>query len=188
MIDSDRADVLLREAIDWLEANYGSQVFYVERDIVYTLQNHLVSRVDAERLPFRVYDDYPIIPGQYRHLSVDLALVSPTTDVLVAAEFKYEPCHQRLDLLKPNLPVTIWADVVNDTLRAHQYVDEGRATVAYAVCIDEGNYIAKRDLSGVATVLEVSQLGHGAFVMKAPMMLSPVLTLRPPSCTFVIPT
>jgi hypothetical protein len=75
--------------------------------------------------------------------------------------------------------VTIWADVVNDTLRAHQYVDEGRATVAYAVCIDEGNYIAKRDLSGVATVLEVSQLRHGAFVIKAPMMLSPVLTLWP---------
>jgi len=35
----------------------------------------LVSRVDAERLAFRVYNDYPIILGQYRHLSVDLALV-----------------------------------------------------------------------------------------------------------------
>jgi len=40
MIATDRADVLLREAIDWLEANYGSQVCYVERDIVYIFQNH----------------------------------------------------------------------------------------------------------------------------------------------------
>jgi hypothetical protein len=136
-----------KEAIEWLGAKYGSKVFYFERDIVYTLQSHLVARVDAERFPIRVYNDYPIIPGQYRSLSADLALVSTTKDVLLAAEFKYEPCHRRPDLLKSKLPVTIWADIVKDTLRAYRFVEEGRARVAYAVCIDEGNYLAQRDLS-----------------------------------------
>jgi hypothetical protein len=147
MIDSEGADALFRDAIDWLGAHYGSQVFYFERDIAYTLQSHLVARVAAERLPFRVYNDYPIIPGQYRSLSADLALVSTSKDVLLAAEFRYEPCHRRLDLLKTKLPVTIWADLVKDTKRVRQFVIEGRAKVAYAVCIDEGNYLAKRDLS-----------------------------------------
>ena len=147
MIDAEQADALFREAIDWLGADYGSRVFYLERDIVYTLQSRPVAGVDAERLPFRVYDDYPIIPGQYGGLSADLAVVSASQEVLLAAEFKYEPCHRRPDLLKPTLPVTIWADIVKDTLRAHRFVEEGRAKVAYAVCIDEGNYLAQRDLS-----------------------------------------
>ena len=107
MIDAERAEALFREAIDWLGAQYGSQVFYFERDIVYTLQSRPVTRAAAERLPFLVYNDYPIIPGRYRHLSVDLALVSTAREVLLAAEFKYEPCHERPDLLKMKLPVTV---------------------------------------------------------------------------------
>jgi hypothetical protein len=122
-------------------------VFYFERDIVYTLQSQLVMRVDKERLPFRVYNDYPIIPGPYRSLSADLALVATSKEVLLTAEFKYEPCHRRQDLLKTKLPLTVWTDIVHDTKRAQQFVQDGRTKVAYAVCIDEGNYLAKRDLS-----------------------------------------
>jgi hypothetical protein len=147
MSDSERADALFREAIDWLGSDYGSHIFYFERDIVYTLQNHLVAQIDAERRPFRVYNDYPIIPGRYRSLSVDLAIVSTTKEVLLAAEFKYEPCHRRIDLLKTKLPVTVWTEIMHDTQRVAQFVQEGRAKVAYAVCIDEGNYLARRDLS-----------------------------------------
>jgi hypothetical protein len=36
---------------------------YFERDIVYTLQKRLVAQIDAECAQFRVYNDYPIIPG-----------------------------------------------------------------------------------------------------------------------------
>ena len=37
---------------------------YFERDIVYTLQKRLVAQIDAERPPFRVYNDYPISRAQ----------------------------------------------------------------------------------------------------------------------------
>jgi hypothetical protein len=95
----------------------------------------------------RVYNDYPMIAGSRRSLSADLALVSPTDEVLVAAEFKYELCHRLRDLLRTKLPVTVWADIVRDTERVRQFVHEGKTTVAYAICIDEGNYLAQRDLS-----------------------------------------
>jgi hypothetical protein len=65
----------------------------------------------------------------------------------LAAEFKYELCHRRSDLLKTKLPVTIWTEIVHHTERAARFVQEGRANVAYAVCIDEGNYLVRRDLS-----------------------------------------
>ena len=93
-----------------------------------------------------MYNDYPMIPGAHRSLSADLALVA-TDQVLLAAEFKYEPCHRRLDLLKNKLPVTVWTETVHDTTRARQFIDLRRTKIAYAVCIDEGNYLAKRDLS-----------------------------------------
>jgi hypothetical protein len=54
-------------------ADYGSHTFYFERDIVFTLPSNLAATIDAQRLPFWVYNDYSIIPRQYRHLSVDLA-------------------------------------------------------------------------------------------------------------------
>src|SRR5688572_18986663 len=147
MIDMELAEVLFRQAIEWLGASYGSHVFYFERDIVYTLQAHLTERVSAEHLPVRVYNDYPMIAGPRRSLSADLAMVSPTDEVLVAAEFKYEPCHRRLDLLKTKLPLTVWAEIVHDTERAQQFVQERKTRVAYAICIDEGNYLAQRELS-----------------------------------------
>jgi hypothetical protein len=109
------AEALFREALEWLGANYGSRVFYFERDIVYTLQSQLVIRVDQERLPFRVYNDYPIFPLQYRSLSADLALVAGSKEVLLTAEFKYEPCHRRQDLLKTKLPLTEWKAIMRDT-------------------------------------------------------------------------
>ena len=47
MVDPEveAAEAIFRGAIDWLGEDYGRRVFYVERDIVYTLQTHLVERV-----------------------------------------------------------------------------------------------------------------------------------------------
>jgi hypothetical protein len=115
--------------------------------LVYTLQSHLVQRVESEHLPYRIYNDYPMIAGLRRSLSADLAIVSSSNEALVAAEFKYEPCHRRLDLLQNKLPVTVWAEIKKDTTRAVEFVKLNKTKVAYAVCVDEGNHLAKRDLS-----------------------------------------
>jgi hypothetical protein len=77
----------------------------------------------------------------------ELAIPRSSGEVLVAAEFKYEPCHRRLDLLQNKLPVTVWAEIEKDTKRAVEFVKLDKAKVAYAVCVDEGNHLVKRDLS-----------------------------------------
>ena len=103
MVDpaAEAAETVFRDALARLGADYGSRVFYVERDIVFTLQTRMVEGVRSEQLPVRVYNDYPMIAGPRRSLSADLALVAtPGDQALLAAEFKYEPCHRRLDLLK----------------------------------------------------------------------------------------
>jgi hypothetical protein len=45
----EAAEAIFRAAIDWLGDSYGSRVFYFERDVVYTLQTHLVERVRSEQ-------------------------------------------------------------------------------------------------------------------------------------------
>src|SRR6266700_1948153 len=63
-------------------------------------------------LPFRVFHDYPILPGKRRSLCVDLAILNTDSLVEVAVEFKYEPSHNRSDIwptkLKPS--VVFWGD------------------------------------------------------------------------------
>jgi hypothetical protein len=163
MVDPEveAAEVIFRGAVDWLGKHYGEHVFYVERDIIFTLQTHMVEQVRSDQLPLRVYNDFPMIAGLRRSLSADLALVATPGDrVLLAAEFKYEPCHRRLDLLKNKLPVTVWSEIVHDTERAQQFIEPGRAKIAYAICIDEGNYLAKRDLSAYGDHLEWAGQPH----------------------------
>jgi hypothetical protein len=96
---------------------------------------------------WRLFNDYPMIPGPRRSLSADLALLDARREVRLAVEFKYEPCHRRHDVLRDRLPVTAWADIVKDIDRVRRYVQENRTDVAYAVVIDEGNYLARRDLT-----------------------------------------
>lgn len=111
------AERLFTDALDWLGRRYGDRVFYVERDIVYTLQSKLNELISSQAGEWRVYNDYPMLPGPRRSLSADLSLLTPQRDVAVAAEFKYEPCHRRVDVLKNKLPVTVWSDIVKDTVR-----------------------------------------------------------------------
>ena len=145
------AEELIIDALAWLGEHYGEQVFYVERDIVYTVQQRLNSQLHTRELPWTVYNDYPMIPGPRRALSADLAVIGGDGAVLVAVEFKYEPCHRRGDVLKNKLPVTSWSEIVKDTMRVRDFVAQGIAPVAYAVVIDEGGYLARRDLTVYAT-------------------------------------
>lgn len=141
------AEQLFVRVLRELGEAYGDHVFYVERDLVYAVQRQLQELIDAESGPWRLYNDYPMLPGPRRSFSADLALVDSAGEVVVAAEFKYEPCHSRPDVLRNKLPVTVWSDIVKDTARTREFVDRGKAEVGYAVVIDEGGHLAKRDLA-----------------------------------------
>lgn len=142
----DPAESIFLHALHEFGQKYSQQVFHVERDIVYTLQRRLNQLIVDEGAQLSVYNDYPMLPGPRRSLSADLALLDAVGRVAVAVEFKYEPCHTRLDVLKNKLPVTVWADIVKDIARIRQFVDQGKTAIGYAIVIDEGGYLAKRDL------------------------------------------
>ena len=50
---------LFKEALGWLGKNYRK--FYTERDIVWTIQKHLIRVIKRKHLPYKVFNDYPII-------------------------------------------------------------------------------------------------------------------------------
>lgn len=141
------AETLFRHGLGWLSEQYGDRVFYVERDLVYTLQTRLNQLIAADKAPLTVCNDYPMLPGPRRHLSADLALIAPSGDVAVAVEFKYEPCHRRHDVLRHKLPVPVWADILKDTVRVHDFVELGKTAIGYAICVDEGGHLSRRDLT-----------------------------------------
>lgn len=91
---SDAAQ-MFEDAIRWLRETYDDRPFFVERDVVYTVQLQLWQRIREHGLDWSLFNDYPMIPGPRRHLSADLAIRSGGGDVLLAAEFKFEPVHQR---------------------------------------------------------------------------------------------
>lgn len=100
--------------------------------------------INYRRLPYGVFNDYPMIPGTRRSLSTDLIIRSPSGTVLVAAEFKYEPSHSRLEFkaLPGKLPVVFWGPegVAKDITRIAQFVDQGVAESAFSLFVDEGKH------------------------------------------------
>lgn len=145
MIEAER---LFEDALDWLRATYDSHgFFHVERDVVWTVQKRLTVQVAALQLPLRVFNDYPMVPAKNRSLSADLCLVGAQGSVDVAAEFKFEPAHARGDVQKQKLPVVFWGmdGVGKDVQRVRDYVEHGKARVAYSVFIDEGGAFRHRE-------------------------------------------
>jgi hypothetical protein len=142
------ASALFEEAVGWLRENYGRFEFWVERDVVWTLQTRLRAMVGESCLPFTVLSDYGLLPGPRRSLSADLVIRDAVGQVLVAAEFKYEPSHLRLEFQgQPGkLPVVFWgADgVAKDVARIRQFVEAGAASAAFALFLDEGRYFRAR--------------------------------------------
>lgn len=135
---------LWQQALAWLHRHYADYRFYVERDVVWTVQIYLQRRIDEAGLNYRVYNDHPMLPGPRRNLSADLAIVDAVGTVAVAVEFKYEPAHGRSDILKQKLPVVAWSEVGKDVYRIHEFVALGKAGAAYAVFIDEGGAFRHR--------------------------------------------
>jgi hypothetical protein len=83
--------------------------------------------------------------GPRRSRSADLAIRTASGDVLLAAEFKFEPDHARRDLLANKFPVTGWGDALKDIGRIEEFVSAGKVPVAYAVLIDEGRFYRTRE-------------------------------------------
>ncbi len=156
---------LFEESLAWLRDNYGRYRFWAERDIVWTLQTHLNSEISEHSLPFVVFNDFPILPGPKRSLSSDLVLLGPDRLVRVAAEFKYEPSHNRHDIQKQKLPVVFWGKegVRGDIDRIHRFVSMGKARAAYSVFIDEGGYFRKRPAPADSQWIE---WGSGVWVLQ----------------------
>jgi hypothetical protein len=140
------AMMLFEETMAWLRERYDEFEFWVERDLVWTIQSRLRHVVRERSLPFGVLNDYPLLPGARRARSADLVIRDEGQVVLLAAEFKYEPSHQRAEVLPGKLPVVFWGDdgVAKDVQRIREFVELGVARAAYAVFIDEGGYFRQR--------------------------------------------
>jgi hypothetical protein len=143
---SKSAEDLFNETLAWLESHYWDHPFFLERDLVWTVQRDLTLRINQAGAAFRVHNDYPMIAGPRRSLSADIALLDLNGVVELAVEFKYEPSHKRLELLQSKFPVVFWgADGVGkDVARVQQYVQLQKAKVAIAVFIDEDGYFTNR--------------------------------------------
>ncbi len=138
---------LFEETISWLKDNYSNTTFFVERDIVWTIQTKMLNVINERHLPYKVFNDYPMIPGKRRSLSTDLVIVNSQDQVKVAAEFKYEPSHSRVDIRENKFPVVFWGNegVGKDITRIHTFVNEGSACAAYSIFIDEGGHFHKHN-------------------------------------------
>lgn len=135
---------LFEDTIAWLRQNYSGFRFFVERDIVWTVQTRIITRIELENLEYRIYHNFPMFPGK----TVDLAILRRDNSVAFAAEFKYEPSHERKfkDLLPTKLPVVFWDEGVGkDMIRIQEFVDGGKTDMACMLFIDEGGYFRWRE-------------------------------------------
>lgn len=139
---------LFEETMAWLEDHYDEYEFWVERDIVWTVQSRLRQTIRDRSLPYEIFNDYPILPGARRARSADLVIRDSDKTVLVAAEFKYEPSHRRTEFLAQpgKLPVVFWGDdgVARDISRIREFVEQGGVRSAFAAFIDEARHFRHR--------------------------------------------
>jgi hypothetical protein len=143
------AAAFFEEAIAWLGEHYSEFEFWVERDLVWTVQSRLRKIIGDRGLPYAVFNDYPMLPGRRRALSADLVIRDPDMSVLVAAEFKYEPSHRRpefLTLPASKFPIVDWGNegVAKDITRIRKFVELAGAQTAFAIFVDEGRYFRHR--------------------------------------------
>jgi hypothetical protein len=136
---------LFEHVLVWLQETYHDHTFFVERDVVWTLQLELKRQIDRRGLPLRVFNDYAVAKGSRRGLCADLALIDQANKVKVAAEFKYEPDHRRQDIRQQKLPVVGWKDMEKDIGRVRTFVAAGAIECGYTVFIDEGGYFRHRE-------------------------------------------
>lgn len=122
--DTYLAAALFEDAVAWLQRHYDKVEFWTERDIVWTVQTHLRQVITDRSLPWMPLNDYPMLPRPRRSLSADLVIRDAVGEVLVAAEFKYEPSHDRIEFraMPGKLPVVFWGmeGVAKDVVRIRE--------------------------------------------------------------------
>ncbi|MEX2245762.1 MAG: hypothetical protein WEC75_03665 [Dehalococcoidia bacterium] len=145
MTDKTSALLIFDEAMRWLRTNYQSYTFFVERDLVWTMQTRIASLIRELGADFRVSNDYAIEPGNRRSLCVDLAVLRETT-IELATEWKFEPSHRRIEIAPGKLPVCSWGPngVRGDVDRISHFVEKRRAQAGHAILVDEGGYFRGR--------------------------------------------
>ena len=135
---------LFRESLTWLRKTWCGHQFFVQRDVVWTLQKHLIDAVAARHLPYRVCHNYTMWKGS----RTALALVGGDGRVTLAVEFQYEPNHDRADEFTPGKfdpSVVDWNDGVGfGVKRVHEFVAKGLAEGAVSLFFDEGGHFAHR--------------------------------------------
>ena len=136
---------LFEEALAWLKDNYKSFRFFAERDIVWTLQTHMMEEVEGLKLPLRIYDNHKLAWGK----QADLVLLNPDNSADTTAEVKYEPDHHRADVDisagKLNPSKVFWnsktyGGVEPDIDRIRKFVTQGITRIGISIFIDEGSY------------------------------------------------
>ena len=142
------ATELFQDAIQWLQDHYTEHRFFAERDIVWVVQLRIAQEIERASLLYRVFNDHTII-GQQR---ADLVILQGDS-IEVAAEFKYEPSHNRTtdqggDIRQSKLDSSVvsWrgeGSVGEDIQRAREYVTRRRAKAACSIFIDEGGHFRR---------------------------------------------
>jgi hypothetical protein len=147
-IACDEAAKLYEDTVNWLLHNYSAHRFFTERDIVWTIQLHLLQEIERRRLYLQVFDNHKM-PNK---IQVDLVLVEPSnSSALVVAELKYEPDHARVDISPGKLhPSKVFWDspnsgVVQDISRIETLIDGGLSEAGYVTLIDEGGHHSWRE-------------------------------------------
>lgn len=139
-------------SLEWLSEHYWDQPFWMERDVVWTLQKRLKDDPEAAGGPVQVVHNFRTAFGH-----VDLAvLLDDMPRVLI--ECKYEPARQRPDFVSGRLgqAVVFWDrdGVLEDIRRVTRAVASGDAPVAYAVFFDEGGRFRHRASPPISTWLD----------------------------------
>jgi len=157
------ANKLFEESLEWLKRTYNKHIFFTERDLECILQKHIKDKIGEYNLNrrFQVLNDWPMESGKkYADLVIRNIDEADEFKVEVAVELKYEPDHNR----KQDFPqkkfknsVVFWntkqgqSSVMGDIKRVEGYVEQGKATVAYAIFIDEGSrFFGNAKYSGIS--------------------------------------
>lgn len=133
----------VEECLEWLATHYWDQPFWMERDLVMTLQRNLGSRLHNDAPEAQVVHNLRTSVGH-----VDLAIVRDGAP-LVVIECKYEPARSRPDFAASRLEqaVVFWdrAGVLEDVRRVARVVAAGDVALAYAIFVDEGGRFRQRE-------------------------------------------
>lgn len=153
---------LFSSTMRWLRDHYADYTFFQQRDIVWTVQLQLIQEVASRQLPLQVYHGYPVLPAKRSSICADLALVDGRGHVKLAVEFKYEPSHERKDILKSKLPVVPWGSdgVGRDVERVGEFVQQGAVEAACSVFIDEDGYFRQREPHAGSRWIDWGQAGR----------------------------